>query len=65
VAPISILVMVLPINSSTGNLALMKFLQDGFQNKSQKSTNASVSQFAEAYWFTVTMKVRHHWRGRE
>jgi len=46
---ISILVMVLPMKSFTGNLALIKFLQDGFQNKSQKNTNASVSQFAEAY----------------
>jgi len=48
VAPFSILVMVLPVKSFTGNLALLKFLQDGFQNKSQKNTNASVSQFAEA-----------------
>jgi len=65
VAPISILVMVLPMKSFTGNLALIKFLQDGLQNKSQKSANASVPQFAEGYWFTDTMKLRHHWRARE
>jgi hypothetical protein len=57
--------MVLPMKSCTGNLALIKFLQDGFKNKSQKNRNASVSQSAEAYWFTVTMKVRHHYDPRE
>ena len=54
-------VLVLHMKESTTNLAFIKFLQDGFQNDSQKSTSTTVWQSAKAFWTTFVMKGMLFW----
>jgi len=53
--------MVLPMNSSTIDLAFIKFVQDGSQNNSQCCTNKRPQTSANKIWIAMIKKVTPSW----